>query len=197
MTLDEQLKNENVEQFLRLLQHPEVQEAFESIVINLLHNCNFFEKFKSIGEFLGENETHCIGRDIDYEKGISMYDEEREPLKRFPDQLSEITDKLKDVKSQAETKILSGNVTEIRARMIFENLKTVDFRQGKRFSLSTEVRDFLLLKIPDEYRTTEKGAKQASKDVMEKALELYPNQLKIGKTRKNVRYIELIENIEY
>jgi len=181
-----------VQEFLDLLQYPEVQEALQSIVHMTIHETPIYKRLDLIEEHLGANDLYCVGRDIDYERGVT--DDEREPLRKIPDQIAVIHNLIQT--PVKEVVMVSGNVTEIRARLLREKIDTVSPRQGKKFILSTEVQQFLLFEVPEEQRTTEKGARVAAGDVIKKAIEMFPESLQIGKTKgKGLRFIELIEGL--
>jgi hypothetical protein len=189
--------NEKIAEFCRLLQFPEVQEVLKDIIRTSLVESNVFTRLNLIEENLGSDEYHCIGRDLDYEKGISEYDEEREPLPTVKQQILAVYKAIDSFDKPNEQVIITGNMTEIRARLFKERIVSVNYRHGKKFMLTPEIKRFLLNEIHEDYRTTDKGAKQAAHDVMKKALEMFPDELKAGTASNGVKFIEYIEKAYY
>jgi len=191
---------ERIEEFRRLLQYPEVQEDLKELVRNTLVESNVFTRLNLIESNLGADEFHCIGRDLNYEAGISEYEDEREPRKPLPEQIAAIYAAIDSKETVVETTILGGNKTETRARLLFEKLKVVPYTNGKRFMKGPDVAKWLLgTEINTELRTTKSGARQAAKDVMEKCAELFAGEVKfnpgiVGKKLK--RAYNIIEYIE-
>lgn len=193
---------ERIEEFRRLLQYPEVQEALKDIIRNTLVESNVFTRLNLIEEHLGADEFHCIGRDLDFEAGISKYEEEREPKKKIPDQIAAIYTAIDSKETIVETTIIGGNDTKARAWLLLDKLKDHPYINGKRFMTGPEVAKWLLNEIREELRTTKKGARQAAKDTMEMCTELFPEKVVInpdtvGKKRKRayniIVYIECKE----
>lgn len=190
---------ERIEEFTRLLQYPEVQEVIKDIVRNTLNECNVFTRLNLIEEHLGADDYHCVGRDIDFESGFSEYEEEREPLKRIPDQVASIYEAIDSKETVVETTILGGNKTETRARLLLDKLKVTPFVNGKRFLKGPDVAKWLLNEVDTELKTTKTGARQASKDVMQKCKELFPNEILYNSeetSRNHKRVNNIIEYIE-
>lgn len=191
---------ERIDEFRKLLQYPEVQEDLKEIVRSALVESNVFTRLNLIEMNLGADEFHCIGRDIDYEAGISEYEEEREPRKSIPEQVAAIYAAIDSKETVVETTILGGNKTETRARLLFDKLKNTPYINGKRFMKGPDVAKWLLgPEIDPDLRTTKSGARQAAKDVMEKCAELFAGEVKfnpgiVGKKLK--RAYNIIEYIE-
>ncbi len=195
--------DERIEEFRRLLQYPEVQEALKKIIKSTLAENNVFTRLELIEENLGADEFHCIGRDLDFEAGINKYKEERVPKIPIPEQITAIYAAIDDKETVVETTILGGNDTETRARLLFDKLKKIPYIHGKRFMTGPEVAKWLLSnEIKEKLRTTKKGARQAAKDVMEMCVKLFPEKVIInpdvvGKKRKRayniIVYIECQE----
>lgn len=191
---------ERIEEFRRLLQYPEVQEDLKELIRNTLIESNVFTRLNLIEENLGADEFHCIGRDLDFEMGISEYDEEREPRKTIPVQIASMYSAIGSNETAVETIILGGNKTETRARLLLEKLKLTPLVNGKRFMTGPDVTKWLLSsEISEKCRTTKTGSRQAAKDVMEKCRELYPDDVRINpgtSTRNQKRAYNIIEYIE-
>lgn len=190
---------EKIEEFTRLLQFPEVQEVLKEIIRTSLIESRVFMRLNLIEEHLGADEYHCIGKDLDFENGISEYDEEREPLQKIRDQITTIYTVIDSKETVVETTILGGNKTEMRARLLFDKIKTVPYLNGKKIMKGPDVSKWLVNEITAEYKATKTGARQAAKDVMEKTRELYPDDIRVNpdsSKRNQKRAYNIIEYIE-
>lgn len=191
---------EKIEEFTRLIQFPEVQEVLKEIVRNALIESNVFTRLNLIEEHLGADEFHCVCRDLPFEMGISDYDEEREPLKKIPEQIAALYTVIDSKETTViETTVIGGNKTEMRARLLIDKLKVIPYINGKKFMRGPDVAKWLLEEVGAEYKTTTTGARQAAKDVMEKTKELYPNEISYnpgisnGKRKRAYNIIEYVE----
>lgn len=191
---------ERIEEFRRLLQYPEVQEDLKELIRNTLIESNVFTRLNLIEENLGADEFHCIGRDLNYEAGVSEYDEEREPRNTIPEQIAAIYTAIDSKETVIETTILGGNKTETRARLLYEKLKTIPYSNGKRFMKGPDVAKWLLgTELKEDLRTTKTGARQAAKDVIEKCRELFSDEIKINPSssgRNAKRAYNIIEIVD-
>jgi hypothetical protein len=188
---------EKIEEFCRLLQFPEVQEVLKEIFRTSLVESNVFTRLNLIEEHLGADEYHCIGRDLDYENGISEFDEERQPMIKLKDQVTAIYKAIDSKETVVETTVLGGNKTEMRARLLFDKLKITPFVNGKRFLKGPDVSKWLLSEIDIEYRTTKTGSRQAAKDVMEKTRELFPDEISYNPDSSKINRKRAYNVIEY
>lgn len=182
---------EKIQEFLRMLEYPEVQEAMNKIFESYLQSMGLeravskaHTRLDLIEEHLGADDDYCIVKDLEYG--------EREPLIKITDQLASIRN---NSCQTTEVVMVAGNVTEIRARLFKEKITITDMRNGKRFMNSPEIASFLLNDVPDEYKAyTKSAASKAAFDVMRKALEMYPDELREGRAkRRGAKVIEYIE----
>lgn len=205
-------------QFLDLWNDPELKPVIESqigkyllsdagrsiisdVFYSMLGDTRLLKRVGLLEAFTGlDVDTHCVGSDWEWEEMSTiereMYPENKkivvQPLNA---QLSLIADRINDVSLPVlkETVILSANETEVRARLLKEKLASTPYKNGKKFMLGTEVQKFLLHEIAEEHRATEKGIRQTAKDVMKKAVEQFPNEVRLGKNEKKRNFIEYIE----
>lgn len=181
-------RTERIEEFCRLIQFPEVQEALENIIVSSLHNCNIFNRLNLIEEHLGVDEKHCLGRDLNFELGISEYEEERTPLPNLQEQL-----KILFKTAPIEDDI---NVTNVRARRLVEKLRETKPILGVVYLDSKTIKRFLQEEIDDKYKIGKNGnPRQTVSRVIDRAIILYPTEVKRGKSKngnKTLR-IELIK----
>jgi hypothetical protein len=186
--------NPKVQEFLTLLQDPEVYSVFQEMVLKVLldpEGCQLLRRVQNIEKHLGADEDYCIGEDL--------FQDDKEVVMTIPEQLSLISERINDnaipILHEKETIVLSANETEVRARLLVEKkLVSVPLVNGKRYMLGPEVQKYLLHEIPEEHRATEKSVRQASIEVMKKALELFPNKVRIGKNSKKRNFIEYKDN---
>lgn len=189
--------NEKIQQFLKLLEYPEVQEAMNKKFEEYLQNLGLdkaitraHRRIDLIEEHLGADEEYCIIKDLDYG--------EREPRKKVTEQFAQFAAIINNSCQTTEVVMVAGNVTEIRARLLKEKLFSVNPRNGKRFMVSSEIASFLLKEVAEEYKTTEIAARKAALDTMKKALEMYPNELRETKAKKrNAKVIEYIDGVVF
>jgi hypothetical protein len=92
------------EEFKELLKYPDVQECLKDIIRNCLHESDIFTRLDLIEEHLGADEFYCIGRDIAFEKGVSEYDDEREPLPKITERVAKIYKDVDSIQFTSETK---------------------------------------------------------------------------------------------
>lgn len=187
---------ERIECFYRLITYPEVEEHFSNAVLNKLHEYGIFNRLDAVEKNLGADELHCVGEDHRFKNGISEFDYEREPLDTVPVRLANLC--LNNNPNTANTKVLIGNTTEIRAHLLKEKLSTMKFRNHHpyRFMDSKEIGLFLMQEVPQEYKCTENYRGRVIETV-NKAIELYPDCLKKGKMRKgNKTVLEYLEKYD-
>ncbi len=187
--------NEKIQEFLKMLEYPEVQEAMNKRFELYLQSMGLeravskaHTRLDLIEEHLGADDDYCIVKDLEYG--------EREPLIKITDQFASIRE---NSCQTTEVVMVAGNVTEIRARLLKEKLSSMTLRNGKRFMSSPEIASFLLNDAPEEYKAyTKSAASKAAYDVLKKALEIYPNELQESKAkRRGAKVIEYIETVVY
>lgn len=185
------LANPKIQEFLNLLQDPEVYGVFKGLVMRVLTDpdCFLLKRVSNIENHLGADEFYCIGED--------SQGEDKEVIKTIPEQLALLSERIDDssIPILKETVLVAGNETEVRARLLRDHLPSEAYRNGKKFMLGPEVQKFLLHEVPEEHRATTKGVRQATKEVMNKTLEMFPNEVRVGKNNKNRNFIEYIEKL--
>jgi hypothetical protein len=212
-------------QFSDMLEDPELQPLLQKKLAQLLTTKNIdclleeiiFRKLSENGvlnsveflkQFVGvDPKTHCIGEDWDWDDMSplerQMYPEKRkiivQPLQAQLVQLQERIDNSSiPVLHETEKILISGNVTEIRARLLRDKL-----RDGKKitekFMTSPQLADFLMNDVPEEFRAeTKSAASKAAFDVMRKAWEMFPEELREAKAkRRGAKVIEYIEKMDF
>ena len=181
--------NPRVQEFLTLLQDPEVYDVFKTLVLQALtdpEGCQLVRRVANIEKHLGADDDYCIYED--------PFNDDREVMLTIPEQLSLLSERINDASLPVlKETIFSGNGTEVRARFLKEKLQEVDYRNGKKFLNSKEVQGFLLREVPEEHRTTDKAARKVANDVMKKAVELFPESMTLTKNKKGLNVIEFIE----
>ena len=179
--------NSKVQEFLTLLQDPEVYDVFKTLVLQALtdpEGCQLVRRVANIEKHWAQME--CMSED--------PFNDDREVMLTIPEQLSLLSERINDASLPVlKETIFSGNETEVRARFLKEKLQEVDYRNGKKFLNSKEVQGFLLREVPEEHRTTDKAARKVANDVMKKAFEMFPESLLLTKNKKGLNVIELIE----
>ncbi|MDD4778790.1 MAG: hypothetical protein PHV53_10955 [Fermentimonas sp.] len=144
-----------------------------------------------IEEYLGVDEKHCVGRDLDFERGISEYEEERIPLPKLQDQLKSLT---KEVPS-----LEVNTLSDVRVKLLIEELEKTRPRPnqfGVRYFTSSEVGYIISNRFPENIRYKGKGnPRQVRMELMERAVDKFPYKVKLGQSKngKKCMRIELIE----
>lgn len=181
--------NPRVQEFLTLLQDPEVYDVFKTLVLQALtdpEGSQLIQRVSNIEKHLGADDDYCVGKDI--------FNDDKEVLMTIPEQFSLLSERINDASIPVlKETIFSGNGTEVRARFLKEKLQDVDYRNGKKFLNSKEVQGFLLREVPEEHRTTDKAARKVANDVMKRAVELFPESMILTKNKKGLNVIVLIE----
>lgn len=188
---------ERVCEFIKLLEYPEVQEALNNKIEKYIRNMGLVAavskahtRLDLIEEHLGADDDYCIGEDLEYG--------EREPRTKVIDQFTQFAAAINNHCQTTEVVMVAGNVTEIRAHLLKEKLASAT-KVTERFMTSPQVASFLLYDVPDEYKACSKSAaSKAAFDVMKKALEMFPNELREARAKKRrAKVIEYIEKIEF
>jgi hypothetical protein len=174
----------DVKQFLSLLHNPDVCEVLHRIIENVLLTSELkpIKRIADLEAITGLND-------------YSEYDEEQHEL-TIPEQILMLADRIDNsvIPTAKETVSIPDNKTGVRARLLKNKLVSMPYRNGRKYMISSEVKAFLLDEIELDYRTTQKGARVAAKDVMEKTKELFPDNVTTGKNKKNMNVIELLES---
>ncbi len=180
--------NPKVQEFLTLLKEPEVLDVLKGIVVQVLTDPDYLvlKRISNIEHHLGADDDYCLWED--------SFHEDKRVMHPMPEQISLLTSLINDTSIPIlhET-VFSGNETEVRARLLKDKLPEVQMRNGSRFMDSKEVRSFLLHEVTETHRTTEKAARKVSNDVMKKAIEMFPETVKLTKNKKGLNIIILME----
>lgn len=187
-----------VEEFKVLLKDHEVQECLKDIIRNCLYESDIFTRLDMIEENLGADEFHCVGRDLAFERGVSEYDDEREPVPKITERVAEIYRGIDSIQFMGETKhtLEVNTLSDIRARLLVEKLENMANRIGGRYMTSKEVGDFLQYEIPEEFRYNGKGnPREVRSELMAHAVTTFPNKVRMGQSKNGNKllHIELIE----
>jgi hypothetical protein len=194
------LANPKVQEFLTLLQDPEVKDALDLIFMRFLRDQGITPKLDLLMDFNGlDVDKHCVGSDWEWDnmepvERMMNKDKKKTVLQPLPDQLALLSERINDASLPVlrET-VFSGNETEVRARLLKDHLQDVNMRNGKRFLTSQEVQKYLLYEIDEAHRTTEKAARKVANDVMKKAFEMFPESLLLTKNKKRLNVIVFVE----
>lgn len=192
----------------QMLKSESLKEVIEGLVFTALNDGGVLRDIGMMKLFTGvDPATHCIGEDWEWDDMSplerSMYPERQkiivQPLQA---QLVQLQERIDDVSipilHETEKIVISGNVTEIRARMLRDKL-----RDGKKitekFMTSPQLASFLMNDIDEEFRAeTKSAASKAAFDVMKKALEMFPDELREVKAKKRgAKVIEYIERMVF
>lgn len=171
---------EEVQEFNRLLQYPEVQKVLYDFILNSLTECNVFLRLNLIEEHLGADDFHCIGQDL-------KYDGEREPLPNLQVQLQSLMSKSPDPEV--------NTITDIRAKLLVEKLKKMKYRLDITYLNSKDIKKFLQEDIDEKYRIGRNGnPREIVRRVIDRAVLLYPSEIKRGKNKNGnqILRIELV-----
>jgi len=180
-------REEKVQQFLMLLKDPDVQPVFRMYIENILATSEL-----KILKRLAAVET-VLGLD-DYS------DFEDEQKMSIPEQISLLSERI-DTRTEPvvqapikEPASIPTSKTEIRAVELVEHLQNTQERNNEVFMTSREIMSFLKYDLSDEYSISSKvkNPRQIKKDVLEKAVEMYPDIICLSKKRsgnKNVRIV--------
>lgn len=180
-------REEKVQQFLLLLKDPDVQPVFRMYIENILATSEL-----KILKRLAAVET-VLGLD-DYS------DFEDEQKMSVPEQISLLSERIDTITEPVvqapikEPASIPTSKTEVRAVELVEHLQNTQERNNEVFMTSREIMSFLKYNLPDEYSISSKvkNPRQIKKDVLEKAVEMYPDIICLSKKRsgnKNVRIV--------
>jgi hypothetical protein len=202
-----QTVNPKVQEFLSLLQDPAVKDVLDLMFMQFLTSpeINLVSKVGLLMDFNGlDVKKDCVGWDWEWDdmddvERIMYKDKKKNVLQPLPDQLSLLSERINDASLPVlkETVLVAGNETEVRARLLKEKLSSIPYKNGKKCMLGTDVQKFLLHEIEEEHRPPEKGVRQAALDVMKKAVEQFPDEVRLKKTERKRNVIEYIEKPFY
>jgi hypothetical protein len=172
-------KKDKVNQFLALLQDPDIKP-----VLNLY-----------LENFLATSELKILKRLAALEQvmGLNNMDLSEEHELTIPEQLNILADRIDNTqvvnKPPEEPEDRPVTKTENRAYLLVEKLKSL---RSKKFLDSREIVQFLKHGIEERYRVKEgQNARQAKKECLEKAAELFP-YVSLDKKKHGRREVRLI-----
>ena len=172
-------KEDKVNQFLALLQDPDIKP-----VLNLY-----------LENFLATSELKILKRLAALEQvmGLNSMDLSEEHELTIPEQLNILADRIDNTqvvnKPPVEPEDRPVTKTENRAYLLVEKLKSL---RRKKFLDSREIVQFLKHGIEERYRVKEgQNARQAKKECLEKAAELFP-YVSLDKKKHGRREVRLI-----
>lgn len=93
---------------------------------------------------------------------------------------------------ETEVVIITGNLTEQRARLVYEKILSMKIRNKKRFLTSREVQTFLLTELPADLKPSEHKIDVTAWVVMNKCKELFSLQVSFSLIGKRTRCLESI-----
>lgn len=198
------MSNPKVQELLTLMKDPEVQEVMNLMFYKFLTSPQYqiLKKIALVMDFNGlDVDKHCVGSDWEWDnmepfEQVMNKDKKKTVLQPIPDQLALLSERINDASLPVlrETILVDGNKTEVRARLLRDKLSNIPYRNGKKFMLGTEVQKFFLSEeVREDQRIKKKGIRQSAMDVMRKAVEQFPDEVRLGKNDKNRNFIEYIE----
>lgn len=198
------MSNPKVQELLTLMKDPEVQEVMNLMFYKFLTSPQYqiLKKIALVMDFNGlDVDKHCVGSDWEWDnmepfEQVMNKDKKKTVLQPIPDQLALLSERINDASLPVlrETILVDGNKTEVRARLLRDKLSNIPYRNGKKFMLGTEVQKFFLSEeVREDQRIKKKGIRQNAMDVMRKAVEQFPDEVRLGKNDKNRNFIEYIE----
>jgi len=167
-----------------LLKDPEVQPVFRMYIENIL----------------ATSELKILKRLADVETALGLNDFADEEEMSIPEQISLLSERIDNISEGSAVPPVESNVptskTELRAFELVEKLKKTPERNHAVFLTSREIMDFLKDDLPEEYRVNSKvkNPRQIKKDVIEKAVELYPDLVFTSKKRTGNKEVRLVYN---
>ena len=97
-------------------------------------------------------------------------------------------------KTEACSPFIHYNIyASVKLGLLREKLFLMKRKNEKKHMLSTEVSLFLSKELPERLKVTNKNIRTYSRRVMEKMVDLFPDEFRIGKNEKNLLYIEFVE----
>jgi hypothetical protein len=198
------MSNPKVQELLTLMKDPEVQEFMNLMFYKFLTSPQYqiLKKIALVMDFNGlDVDKHCVGSDWEWDnmepfEQVMNKDKKKTVLQPIPDQLALLSERINDASLPVlrETILVDGNKTEVRARLLRDKLSNIPYQNGKKFMLGTEVQKFFLSEeVREDQRIKKKGIRQSAMDVMRKAVEQFPDEVRLGKNDKNRNFIEYIE----
>lgn len=183
-------RKEKIQQFLMLLKDPEVQPVFRIYVENILatSELNILKRLAEVETALGLNNFADFAdeQEMSIPEQISLLSERidsiNEPVIKAP------------IDEEPAGIPMPTSKTEIRAIELVKHLKTTPGRNNEVFLTSREIMDFLKYDLPDKYQISNnvKNPRQVKKDVIEKAVELYPDCVFLSKKKTGNKQVRIV-----
>jgi len=193
--------------YTALLCDPEFKNVIKSLFFTLLEEDSEFKE--TVRGFIDcsitMSEHNILKRISTTEKvlGLSDYptfhdEEEHEPT--IPEQIKHLSERLEQPMSNPNESIKPEAVTtpkttlEHKATELVEHLKAnVKPRNGEVFLNSKEIINFLKCEISEKYRTiTDTNMRRVKKDVITKAMKLFPESVFISKAKHGKKEIRIV-----
>ena len=195
-----------INQFVTLLKDlmkiPAIQSVFRPLFENV-HNT--IDHNQQVENALVTSDLRILPRLTATEGMLGLNDyssleKEEHELLTLPEQISQLNERLDIIEESCKkepvlepAQILTTK-TEIRAHSLVEHLKhNVREKLGNKFLSSEKIVNFLKYEIDEKYQVAEgQNVRQTKKEVLAKALELFPNHVFLNQKlngRKNVRMI--------
>jgi hypothetical protein len=198
--LQECSKEERIQAWNLLNNHPDTKPLFDSQVNNLiqiaLEKANLVSK-DEVKEIVKDEldtsfDNRLITSDLEVlpriratEKvtGIYQFEEWEEHEPTIPEQIKELTERHPCEKStDIKLPVVPETTLEHKACAIVEHLKEkIKPRNDAIFMNSNEIINFLKCELPEDLRLKEdiRNPRQAKKDILEKAIKLFSNSVQI------------------
>jgi hypothetical protein len=173
-------KKEKVNQFLQLIQDPDIQPFFNTYIEN----------------FMATSELKILKRLADIEKALGLNGFEAEDnVQNIPEELSLLAERIATIESNPITypidtlEFLPHTKTEVRASLLVSHLKDT----GNDHLNSHEIIHFLKCKLPEGCRINEniQNIRKVKQDVLKAAKNMYPNVF-LNKKRTGRREVRLV-----
>ena len=180
-------REEKGQLFLLLLKDPDVQSVFEMHVENTLatSELKILKRLAAVESTLGLNDF----ADFEDEHELTV----PEQFSLLAERIDTITEPVVQAPIVEHTSIPTSK-TEIRAVELVEHLQNTQERNNEVFMTSREIMSFLKYDLPDEYIISSKvkNPRQTKKDVLEKAVEIYPDIVFLSKKRFGNKEVRIV-----
>ncbi len=187
---DRPSKEEKITQFKMLMKDPEVQPFFRNYIENIIatSELNILKRLTALEKLLGTNDLLDFA-DEDHEQTIP------EQLSLLAERIDNITEPVASqdpIKPAVNTN--PKTTLEHKASALVEHLKAnVKPRNGEVFLNSKEIINFLKCEISEQYRTvTDTNMRRVKKDVIAKAMKLFPETVFISKAKHGKKEIRVV-----
>jgi len=178
----------NVKQFLELIKKPEIKAVLNLIVENILatSELKILKRIAALESKFGLNDL-----EFEDEHEITI----PEQLSILAERIDNITEPMafhEPIKPVVDTN--PKTTLEHKAWELVEHLKAnVKPRNGEVFLNSKEIINFLKCEISEQYRTvTDTNMRRVKKDVIAKAMKLFPETVFISKAKHGKKEIRVV-----